>query len=98
MDGTIWTMGIIAVASFCTVLLFTNSLRTTCCVVVNILVILAVVLAIFYIDGMALGVVEAVAISVFLGTSTDYSRERHEHSVCSRIETNFASRDTPNPP
>eukprot|EP01043_Picozoa_sp_COSAG02_P045920 COSAG02_NODE_4247_length_5587_cov_2.359147_2_plen_1029_part_00 len=73
VDGTIWTIGIISLASFYTVFLFTNSLRITGCVVANILVILAVVLAIFYLDGMALGVVEAVAISVFLGTSTDYS-------------------------
>ena len=43
------------------------------CVVTNIIAILACVLAYFYLAGHELGIVEAVSISVLLGSSVDYS-------------------------
>jgi hypothetical protein len=73
VHGTIWAIGIIGVSAFLTVLLFTASVRTSACVIANISAVLACVLAFFYMAGHQLGIVEAVSISVLLGSSVDYS-------------------------
>jgi hypothetical protein len=54
-------------------LLFTASVRTSACVLTNIIAILACVLAFFWLAGHQLGIVEAISITVLLGSSVDYS-------------------------
>ena len=73
VHGTVWAIGIIGISAFLTVLVFTASPRTSGCVIANILMILTCVLAFFHLAGHQLGIVEAVSISVLLGSSVDYS-------------------------
>ena len=73
VQGTIWAIVIIGFSAFLTVLLFTASVRMSACVVTNITAILSCVLAFFYLAGHKLGIVEAVSITVLLGSSVDYS-------------------------
>ena len=73
VNGTAWAILIIGVCAFLTVLLFTASPRVSACVMMNITGILASVLSFFVLAGWSLGIVEAVSISILLGSSVDYS-------------------------
>ena len=73
VNGTAWAILIIGVCAFLTVLLFTASPRVSACVIVNITGILTTVLSFFVLAGWSLGIVEAVSISILLGSSVDYS-------------------------
>ena len=73
VNGTAWAILIIGLCAFLTVLLFTASPRVSACVIINITGILTSVLSFFVLAGWSLGIVEAVSISILLGSSVDYS-------------------------
>jgi hypothetical protein len=73
VNGTAWAILIIGLCAFLTVLIFTASPRVSACVIVNITGILTSVLSFFVLAGWSLGIVEAVSISILLGSSVDYS-------------------------
>ena len=73
VNGTVWAIAIIGISALLTVLLFTASPRVAACVIINISGILTCVLAFFVLAGWSLGIVEAVSISILLGSSVDYS-------------------------
>jgi hypothetical protein len=73
VNGIVWAISIIGLTAFLAVFLFTTSPRVAVCLISTISMALACVLAFFYMVGYKLGIVEAVSISVLLGSSVDYS-------------------------
>lgn len=73
VNGTIYAIVIIAILATWSILIFTASLRAAGAVMVTVLAILVTILGVFHLMGWTLGIVEAISISILLGSSVDYS-------------------------
>eukprot|EP01052_Picozoa_sp_SAG31_P006383 SAG31_NODE_293_length_18292_cov_8.779586_9_plen_858_part_00 len=73
VNGTIYAIIVIVVLASWSILLFTNSIRAAGAIMFAVAVILVSILAVFNILGWTLGIVEAISISILLGSSVDYS-------------------------
>jgi hypothetical protein len=73
VNGTVYAIAIIAILATWSILIFTGSIRISMAVMVTCAAILATILALFFCLGWSLGIVEAISISILLGSSVDYS-------------------------
>jgi hypothetical protein len=73
VNGTVYAIAIIAILAAWSILIFTGSIRISMAVMVTCAAILANILAFFFFLGWSLGIVEAISISILLGSSVDYS-------------------------
>ena len=90
VNGTAYAIVIIAFSAFLSVLVSTGNLRVSLIVISTVLCILAFTLAVFALAGWTVGIVEAVAISILLGSSVDYSLHVAEAFIESSHENEAA--------
>lgn len=90
VSGTLYSIGVVIVIAFLSILVFTTNFVAAKLAIATIVCTLVVILASFHWLGWTLGVVEAIGISILLGASVDYPL----HFVESYIETSpEAARD-----
>jgi hypothetical protein len=73
VNGTLYAIIVIAVTAFVAIAIFTGHIRISIVVVYTVLCILATIMALFLALGWTIGIVEAVAVAILLGSSVDYS-------------------------
>lgn len=72
VTGTLYSIAIVTLVAFLTMYVFTASFLLSVLGITSIVMTLVVIMGVFYLIGWSLGIVEAIGISILLGSAVDY--------------------------